>query len=206
MVGTIDYMAPEQADGSPVDLRTDVYALGCVLFEALAGRPPYTGATDVAKLVAKMSEPPPLVSQMVEGVSAEFDAIIAHALQRDPEERYRSAGELGRAALAAAGRRAADTIVPREIGVGSVLADCLIEEIAGEGGMATVYRATQIKLGRTVALKVMARSVAGDPAFRAASSARREWPPRSTTPTSCRSTGPASPTASCSSSCASSRA
>ncbi len=166
MVGTIDYMAPEQADGSPVDPRTDVYALGCVLFEALAGRPPYTGATDVAKLVAKMSEPPPLVSQMVEGVSPEFDAIIAHALQRDPDERYRSAGELGRAALAAAGRRA-DTIVPREIGVGSVLADCLIEDVAGEGGMGTVYRATQVKLGRTVALKVMARSVAGDPAFRA---------------------------------------
>ena len=166
MVGTIDYMAPEQADGSPVDLRSDVYALGCVLFESLAGQPPYTGPTDVAKLVAKVSEPPPLVSQTVAGVSAEFDAIIARALARDPDDRYRSAGELGRAALAAAGRRA-DTIVPREIGIGSVLADCLIEEVAGEGGMATVYRATQVKLGRTVALKVMARDVAGDPAFRA---------------------------------------
>ena len=166
MVGTIDYMAPEQADGSPVDLRTDVYALGCVLFEALAGSPPYTGATDVAKLVAKVTEPPPLVSQSVAGVSAEFDAIIAHALARDPDDRYRSAGELGRAALAAAGRQAV-TIVPREIGVGSVLADCLIEEIAGEGGMAIVYRATQMKLGRTVALKVMGADVARDPAFRA---------------------------------------
>ena len=167
MVGTIDYMAPEQADGSPVDLRSDVYALGCVLFESLAGHPPYTGATDVAKLVAKVSEPPPLVSQTVAGVSAEFDAIIARALARDPDDRYRSAGELGRAALAAAGRGGADTVVPREIGIGSVLADCLIEEVAGEGGMATVYRATQVKLGRTVALKVMARDVAGDPAFRA---------------------------------------
>ncbi len=166
MVGTIDYMAPEQADGSPVDLRSDVYALGCVLFEALAGHPPYTGATDVAKLVAKVSEPPPLVSQAVAGVSAEFDAIIARALARAPDDRYRSAGELGRAALAAAGRRA-ETIVPREIGIGSVLADCLIEEVAGEGGMATVYRATQVKLGRTVALKVMARDVAGDASFRA---------------------------------------
>jgi serine/threonine protein kinase len=166
MVGTIDYMAPEQADGSAIDLRADVYALGCVLFESLAGRPPYDGPTDVAKLVAKVSEPPPLVSQTVAGVSPEFDAIIAHALARDPDERYRSAGELGRAALAAAGRRA-DTVVPREIGVGSVLADCLLEEVAGEGGMAVVYRATQTKLGRTVALKVMHRDVAGDPGFRA---------------------------------------
>ncbi len=128
--------------------------------------PPYTGATDVAKLVAKVSEPPPLVSQAVAGVSAEFDAIIVHALARDPDDRYRSAGELGRAALAAAGRRP-DTVVPREIGVGSVFADCLIEEIAGEGGMAIVYRATQVKLGRTVALKVMGRELARDPAFRA---------------------------------------
>ena len=166
MVGTIDYMAPEQADGSPVDLRTDVYALGCVLFEALAGAPPYAGATDMAKLVAKITEPPPLISQTVAGVSAEFDAIIAHALARDPDDRYRSAGELGRAALAAAGRQAI-TIVPREIGVGSVLADCLIEDVAGEGGMAIVYRATQMKLGRTVALKVMGTDVARDAAFRA---------------------------------------
>ena len=100
------------------------------------------------------------------GVPAEFDAIVARALARDPDERYPSAGELGRAALAAA-RRRAETIVPREIGVGSVLADCYLEEVAGEGGMATVYRATQVKLGRTVALKVMARDVAADPAFRA---------------------------------------
>ena len=48
-----------------------------MLFEALAGSPPYTGAADVAKLVAKVAEPPPLVSQSVAGVSAEFDAIIA---------------------------------------------------------------------------------------------------------------------------------
>ena len=57
--------------------------------------------------------------------------------------------------------------MPREIGVGSVFADCLIEEIAGEGGIAIVYRATQMKLGRTVALKVMGADVARDPAFRA---------------------------------------
>jgi serine/threonine protein kinase len=172
VVGTDDYMSPEQAEGRLVDLRTDVYALGATLFEALTGSVPYPGDSYEAKVVAKINEPPPMATQWAPGIPPEFDAVIARALARDPDERHPSAGELGRAAQAAA-RHPSQVSVQREIGVGSVVADCLIEEVAGKGGMAVVYRATHQKLGRTVALKVMAPELANDPVFRARF--EREW-------------------------------
>ena len=172
VIGTVDYMSPEQARGREVDHRTDVYALGVTLFEALTGRPPYMNETNEGRLLAKIQEPAPMVTQVAPGIPPAFDAVLARALARDPDERYPSAGELGRAAQAAAGRPSSIT-VHREIGVGSVVADCLIEEVAGEGGMAVVYRATQQSLDREVALKVMAPGLADRPVFRARF--EREW-------------------------------
>jgi streptogramin lyase len=113
-VGTIDFVSPEQIRGERVDARSDVYALGCVLFYALAGRPPYTPEGEEAKLWAHLSEPPPRLSDVAPGVPAGFDDVIARALAKAPEQRFQSAGDLGRAAAAAAaGGRAAgeDTIV-----------------------------------------------------------------------------------------------
>jgi serine/threonine protein kinase len=172
VIGTVDYMSPEQARGREVDHRTDVYALGVTLFEALTGRPPYANETNEGRLLAKIQEPAPMVTQVAPGIPPAFDAVLARALARDPDERYPSAGELGRAAQAAAGRPSSITF-NREIGVGSVVADCLIEEVAGEGGMAVVYRATQQSLGREVALKVMAPGLADRSEFRARF--EREW-------------------------------
>jgi serine/threonine protein kinase len=172
LVGTIDYLSPEQTQGRMVDFRADVYALGVTLFEALTGRVPYLGDTDSARLVAKVNESPPMVSQVAPGIPSAFDAVLARALASDPDERYQSAGELGRAARSAAGYPS-EIRPPTKIGVGTVLADCLIEEVAGEGGMAVVYRATQQSLGKTVALKVMASELADDPAFRVRF--EREW-------------------------------
>ena len=63
-VGTIDYMAPEQIEGREVDSRVDLYALGCVLFECLAGVPPYTRDTEVAILWAHMRDDPPALSDV----------------------------------------------------------------------------------------------------------------------------------------------
>jgi serine/threonine protein kinase len=172
VIGTVDYMSPEQARGRDVDHRTDVYGLGATLFEALTGRVPYINETNEGRLLAKVQEPAPMVTQVAPGIPPAFDAVVARALARDPEERYASAGELGRAAQEAAGRRSSIS-VPREIGVGSVIADCMIEEVAGEGGMAVVYRATQQSLGREVAVKVMAPGLADRPEFRARF--EREW-------------------------------
>jgi serine/threonine protein kinase len=102
-VGTLDYAAPEQIEGRPVDARTDVYALGCVLFEALTGRAPYLHDSDAAKLWAHMHEPPPSARALRPGLPAELDRVIACAMAKEPARRYPSAGALGRAAIAAAG-------------------------------------------------------------------------------------------------------
>ena len=105
-VGTLDYVAPEQIRGERIDARADVYALGCLLFYMLTGEVPFKRDGDEARLWAHLSEPPPKPSEHVEDLPEAFDSVIERALAKDPEERYPSAGDLGRAALAAAaGRR-----------------------------------------------------------------------------------------------------
>jgi hypothetical protein len=100
-VGTLDYVAPEQISGGALDARVDIYSLGCVLFQALTGQVPYPKDSDVAKMYAHLHEPPVSVSALVPGIPPAFDAVIERALAKSPEDRYPSAGDLGRAALAA---------------------------------------------------------------------------------------------------------
>src|SRR5436190_2107608 len=100
-VGTVDYMAPEHLEGGETDARTDVYALGCVLFTALTGAPPFRRDSVPATITAHLHDAPPRPSQ-ASGVPPEFDAVVARALAKRPADRYPSAGDLGRAALAAA--------------------------------------------------------------------------------------------------------
>ena len=104
-VGTLGYVAPEQIRGERVDARTDVYALGCVLVHALTGNAPYMRDSDEATMWAHLNAPPPS-----ESVPPEFEGVVARALAKDPSDRYPSAGDLGRAALRAAGRSA--TAIP----------------------------------------------------------------------------------------------
>jgi serine/threonine protein kinase len=101
-VGTLDYVAPEQISGGPLDARVDIYSLGCVMFQALTGQVPYPKDSDVAKMYAHLHEPPARVSQLVPGMPIAFDGVIDRALAKLPGNRYPSAGDLGRAALAAA--------------------------------------------------------------------------------------------------------
>jgi YVTN family beta-propeller protein len=102
-VGTPDYMPPEQIKGEPADARTDVYALGCLLFHALTGRPPYDRDNEVAKMYAQVHDPPPSLVEAVPDAPVRFDEVIARALAKDADQRYPSAGDLGRAARAALG-------------------------------------------------------------------------------------------------------
>src|SRR4051812_25172273 len=100
-VGTLDYVAPEQIRGGPIDARTDVYALGGVLAFVLTGRVPYDREADEAKLWAQLSDPPPVPSQIRPGLPRELDAVVARAMEKAPDARYPSAGDLARAARAA---------------------------------------------------------------------------------------------------------
>jgi predicted Ser/Thr protein kinase len=106
-VGTLGYVAPEQIRGERVDARADVYALGCVLYHALAGQAPYQRETDEATLWAHLHDDPPAVHDEIPSVPDGFDGVVARALAKDPDDRFQSAGDLGRAALTAAGRSTA---------------------------------------------------------------------------------------------------
>ena len=100
-MGTADYASPEQIGGERVDARSDVYSLGCVLFEALTGRIPFERENQVATLYAHVNDPPPLVSEIVPDAPRNLDGVVQRALAKDPDERYPSAGDLGRATHAA---------------------------------------------------------------------------------------------------------
>jgi hypothetical protein len=106
-MGTPDYAAPEQIDGYDLDARTDVYALGCVLFAALAGKPPFGDRPRMAKAAAHLHEPPPTLRSLRAAVPLAFEPVVARALAKRPEDRYATAGELGAAALEAAKARGA---------------------------------------------------------------------------------------------------
>jgi streptogramin lyase len=120
-VGTLDYIAPEQLRGQGMDARVDVYALGCVLYQALTGRVPYPRDSEPAKIWAHMGEPPPSVVEQAPGLPPQFDEVVRRALAKSPEERYPSAGDLGRAALAAVGE-APITVAERSVAAGEAAA------------------------------------------------------------------------------------
>ncbi len=101
VVGTVDYMAPEQISGARTDARTDVYALGCVLFEMLSGRVPYERENSVAKLFAHVSEPPPRLPAELARHYPSFGPVLEKAMAKDPAGRYLSAGDFARDAQAA---------------------------------------------------------------------------------------------------------
>jgi serine/threonine protein kinase len=100
-VGTTDYAAPEQIQAQEVDGRTDVYALGCLLYHLLTGEVPFVRAREVDKMLAHVSDDPPVPSAFP-GIPQDFDPIILRALAKDPEERYETAEGLAAQALAAA--------------------------------------------------------------------------------------------------------
>jgi streptogramin lyase/predicted Ser/Thr protein kinase len=99
-VGTVDYMAPEQIEGRPLDARSDVYAVGCMMFHALTGDVPFARDTDVAKLYAHVSEAPPMPSEREPGLPRRLDPAVTRAMAKDPDERFPSAGDFGRALAA----------------------------------------------------------------------------------------------------------
>jgi serine/threonine-protein kinase len=113
-LGTPAYMSPEQAAGERViDHRSDIYSLGCVLYEALAGEPPFTGPTAQSIIARRFTETPRPLREVREMVPAGVERAVARALARSPADRFGSAGELGRAlAEGAAELRAAEAPAP----------------------------------------------------------------------------------------------
>ncbi len=89
-VGTVDYVAPEQISGKPVDGRCDVYSLACVVYEALAGTPPFRRDDDLAQLWAHVNEPAPPLSSHRTDLPPAVDGVLARGLAKSPADRYGS--------------------------------------------------------------------------------------------------------------------
>jgi eukaryotic-like serine/threonine-protein kinase len=102
-VGTPAYMSPEQAAGEAVDARADIYALGCVLYEMLAGEPPYTGATAQVVIAKRFTEPVPRVRRLRETVPVAVEQALMKALAKAPADRFASAAQFVEAMTHAAG-------------------------------------------------------------------------------------------------------
>jgi serine/threonine-protein kinase len=94
LIGTIDYVAPEQIKGDPVDHRADVYSLGCLLFECLSGHAPYPRDIEVGVLWAHVETPPPSVTEERADLPSEVDDVVAGAMAKDPAERSAAAGDV----------------------------------------------------------------------------------------------------------------
>ena len=115
VVGTIHYVAPEQIEGGKVSARSDVYSLGCLLYHCLSGQVPFARDTDVAVIYAHLSEEPPKLSAVRPELAGGLDAVIAKALDKSPDRRFPTCGDLinaARAVIDAAGPLA-ETSPPR---------------------------------------------------------------------------------------------
>ncbi|HEX4824451.1 MAG TPA: protein kinase [Candidatus Polarisedimenticolaceae bacterium] len=96
MVGTIQYMAPEQLEGKPVDHRSDLFAFGALLYEMLTGRRAFDGGSQASMIVAILTTEPRAVSELIPASPPAVDRIVKLCLAKDPEERWQSAGDLAR--------------------------------------------------------------------------------------------------------------
>jgi serine/threonine-protein kinase len=94
VIGTAQYLSPEQARGEKVDARSDVYSLGCVLYEMLTGEPPFVGDSPVAVAYQHVREDPVPPSTKHSGISPELDAVVLKALAKNPDNRYQTAAEM----------------------------------------------------------------------------------------------------------------
>ena len=114
-LGTVDYCSPEQIQGRALDGRADLYSLGCVLFQCLAGEVPYARDSEFAVLQAHLQDPPPSVAATRPGLPRSVDEVIATAMAKDPDDRYPTAGALAAAisqALSESPEGAATRVAP----------------------------------------------------------------------------------------------
>lgn len=161
VIGTAQYLSPEQARGEGVDARSDVYSVGCLLYELVTGAPPFTGDSPVAVAYQHVREDPRLPSSINPAVPPELDAILLKAMSKNPANRYQSAAEMRNDLLRAlAGQRVEAT---------PVMGDA--EKTAIIAGASTAYggadwddeddAARSRKRNRTIALVVAALLLVG---------------------------------------------
>lgn len=212
VIATFDYASPEQIEGRELDHRSDIYSLGCVLFALLTGAVPYPGASVAVPIHAHLHAPPPCATRLNPALSAEFDAVIATAMAKNPNERYGSGRALWQAADRALHSPPRTHPIPGDVdrrSVGTVLESALPSAGAADHTVALDTRRSGATgrgrrpwlIGGLVAAAVAIAATAGvliwrssaAPSGSAGSAATGLTSPVSAGPTSAASSGPSSP-------------
>jgi serine/threonine protein kinase/Tol biopolymer transport system component len=189
-VGTVGYMAPEQLRGETIDRRTDIWALGVVLYEMVTGRSPFPGEDDQERIRAILTQEPEPASSWRPGLPAELGWILERALAKLPADRYPGMAEMREDLLDLARPEGASDLqdplertqleipaAPSDLRAaggdtgtglaGRILGHYRVVERIGGGGMGVVYRAEDLRLARTVALKFLPPELTRDPEAKA---------------------------------------
>ena len=94
ILGTVAYMSPEQAEGKPIDARSDLFSLGVILYEMATGQRPFTGDTSISIISSIVKDTPKSVTELNPALPRDLGRIIRRALSKDPERRYQTAKDL----------------------------------------------------------------------------------------------------------------
>jgi serine/threonine protein kinase/tetratricopeptide (TPR) repeat protein/TolB-like protein len=167
LMGTPDYMSPEQARAAKVDARSDIFSLGIIFYEILTGQLPFKADTMMATLLKRVQEKPAPPNVVDPSIPQPLSDVVMKCLEVDVARRYQTTAEiladLGGEASGASAVQASITSLAA-IGPGSQFGPrYTIESVIGEGGMGKVYKAHDNDLDRTVALKLVRRELANDP-------------------------------------------
>jgi len=168
LMGTPDYMSPEQARAQKVDARSDLFSLGIICYEILTGILPFRADTMMATLLKRVQEKAPPPVSLDPAIPARLSDIVMRCLEVERAHRYQSASEiladLGGDPPSNASLVQTPVVAPESIGPGFQFGPrYTIESLIGEGGMGRVFKARDHELDRTVALKLVRRELAGDP-------------------------------------------
>jgi serine/threonine protein kinase/tetratricopeptide (TPR) repeat protein len=165
VLGTPHYMAPEQALGGQSDARSDIFALGVVFYELLTGELPFPADNMIESFLARTRDRARPIDSIDRSIPQWLARAVMRCLDREPGRRYQNAQELLEELNAAeAPRSSSHASVSGVFAPGMILGSrYLIEAEAGEGGMGKVYRARDLDLDRTVALKIVRPELASDP-------------------------------------------
>ncbi|UCE18119.1 MAG: serine/threonine protein kinase [Gemmatimonadota bacterium] len=183
-VGTISYMSPEQAQGLEVDYRTDVFSLGVVLYEMIAGHRPFRGEHEAAILYSLLNEDPEPVEVIPQVLASAMATILQKSLEKDKAYRYQTMEEMlgdlkaakrllegtptpttpGHDITPGGGEMGTGILDPEEL-IGQTVGNYQIIEEIGRGGMGVVYKALQTSLNRIVAMKVLPKQYTRDQEF-----------------------------------------
>jgi serine/threonine protein kinase/tetratricopeptide (TPR) repeat protein len=178
LMGTPDYMSPEQARAEKVDARSDLFSLGIIFFEVLTGRLPFQADTLMAKLLQRVQQRAVAVTEVDPSIPADVSAVVAKCLEPDVNKRYQNVREIlndlgggGQTVISTSGSSrnsdSAPALTPAisldDLGPGSQFGPRYrIDGVIGEGGMGKVYKAYDSDLDRTVALKLVRPELAKD--------------------------------------------